>query len=48
MRGMSERIQSWCHLNDDNVNLSKIETPMDPHLAEEIYLLDRCVECAAA
>lgn len=27
------------------VNLSKIETPMDPHLAEEIYLLDRCVEC---
>ena len=45
MRGMSERIQSWCHLNDDNVNLSKIETPMDPHLAEEIYLLDRCVEC---
>lgn len=45
MRGMSERIQSWCHLNDDYVNLSKIETPMDPHLAEEIYLLDRCVEC---
>ncbi len=40
-----ERISRWCHLNDDNVNLSKIETPMDPHLAEEIYLLDRCVEC---
>ena len=45
MRGMSERIQSWCHLNDEEVNLSKIETPMDPHLAEDIYLLDRCVEC---
>ncbi|MFR5391553.1 fumarate reductase iron-sulfur subunit [Parasutterella sp.] len=43
MRGMSERIQSWCHLNDDNVNLSKIETPMDPHLAE--IHLPTAVEC---
>lgn len=45
MRGMSERIESWCHLKDEEINLSKIEAPMDPQLAEDIYLLDRCVEC---
>ena len=43
MRGMSERIQAWCHVNEEQINFNKIEKPMDPKLAEDIYLLDRCV-----
>jgi fumarate reductase iron-sulfur subunit len=45
MRGMSERIETWCHLADEKIDLTKKEKPMDPQLAEDIYLLDRCVEC---
>ena len=45
MRGMSERIQTWVHLDQDEIDLRKKEVPMDPQLAEDIYLLDRCVEC---
>ncbi len=45
MRGMSDRIETWCHLEGEEIDTTKIEKPMDPQLAEEIYLLDRCVEC---
>ncbi len=45
MRGMSERIQTWCHLEGEKIDDCKIEKPMDPTLAEDIYLLDRCIEC---
>ena len=44
MRGMSERLQTWLHSNDD-VDIDKLEQRMDPDLAEQIYELDRCIEC---
>ena len=45
MRGMSERLETWVHGNGKEVDLKRIEEPMDPKLAEEIFELDRCIEC---
>jgi fumarate reductase iron-sulfur subunit len=45
MRGMSERLETWVHTQTKEFDLQRIEEPMDPDLAEKIYLLDRCVEC---
>lgn len=45
MRGMSERLETWVHMKKDEVDLGRIEQPMDPDLAEKIYELDRCIEC---
>jgi fumarate reductase iron-sulfur subunit len=45
MRAMSERLQTWVHAKQQEVDLSRIEQRMDPKLAEEIYELDRCIEC---
>ena len=44
MRGMSERLETWIHSNEA-VDLGKLEAPMEPELAEEIFELDRCIEC---
>ncbi|MET1084811.1 MAG: fumarate reductase iron-sulfur subunit [Burkholderiales bacterium] len=45
MRAMSERLETWVHMKQQEVNLSRIEERMDPDLAEKIYELDRCIEC---
>ena len=45
MRAMSERLQTWVHMKEAEVDLKRIEERMEPELAEEIYLLDRCIEC---
>lgn len=45
MRAMSERLQTWVHTQQQETDLDRIEKRMDPELAEEIYLLDRCIEC---
>jgi fumarate reductase iron-sulfur subunit len=45
MRGMSERLRTWVHMKEESVDLTRIEQPMDPDLAEKIYELDRCIEC---
>ncbi|HTO50053.1 MAG TPA: fumarate reductase iron-sulfur subunit [Burkholderiales bacterium] len=45
MRAMSERLQTWVHMKETEPDLGRIEEPMDPDLAEKIYLLDRCIEC---
>ena len=45
MRNMSERMETWVHLKEEEVDVRHKEEPMDPQLAEDIYLLDRCVEC---
>ncbi|MDR0588023.1 MAG: fumarate reductase iron-sulfur subunit [Burkholderiales bacterium] len=47
MRGMSERLETWVHTQEKEINLSKKEEVMDPDLAEKIYELDRCVECGS-
>ena len=45
MRHMSERLATWVHMKTAEVDLTRIEESMDPALAEQIYLLDRCIEC---
>jgi fumarate reductase iron-sulfur subunit len=45
MRGMSERLETWVHSLERDVDLRRIEVPMDPDLADKIYELDRCIEC---
>ena len=45
MRSTSERLETWVHMKDPEVDLGRIEARMEPGLAEEIYLLDRCIEC---
>ena len=45
MRHMSERLETWVHTRSGDVDLTRIEEAMEPELAEQIYLLDRCIEC---
>lgn len=45
MRGMSERVQSWVHTKGAEADLGRIEDPMEPDLAEQVYELNRCIEC---
>jgi len=45
MRAMTERIEGWVHLKQHEVELTRIEERMAPELAEQIYELDRCIEC---
>lgn len=45
LRSMSEKLQTWVHEKEQEINLSKMEERMEPELAEKIYELDRCVEC---
>jgi fumarate reductase iron-sulfur subunit len=45
MRSMSERLRTWVHMKQQEIDLTRIEERMDPDTAEEIYLLDRCIEC---
>ncbi|MEA1915376.1 MAG: fumarate reductase iron-sulfur subunit [Campylobacterota bacterium] len=44
MKDMSHDIQSWIHTNEQTC-IDAIEKPMEPEVAEEIYELDRCIEC---
>jgi len=45
MRAMSERLQTWVHLKQQEVDLTRLEERMEPELAQKIYELDRCIEC---
>jgi fumarate reductase iron-sulfur subunit len=46
MRGMSERLETWVHSNKlEDLNIDAMEQSMEPELAEQIYELDRCIEC---
>jgi len=45
-REVSERIRTWIHDQEPAAGaLDKVEERMDPDLADEIYELDRCIEC---
>lgn len=44
MRGMSERLEAWIH-DTGAVDLRRLEERMEPELAEQIYELERCIEC---
>lgn len=44
MRTMSERLETWIH-TQTKIDLGALEAPMAPELAEQIYELERCIEC---
>ena len=45
MRALSERLEAWCHTKQQEIDLTRLEERMEPELAEEIFELDRCIEC---
>lgn len=45
MRDMSERLETWVHTNGAEPDVAALEAPMEPELAQEIYELERCIEC---
>ncbi len=46
MRAMAEYLETWVHASGlDEVDLDAQESRMDPDLAEQIYELERCIEC---
>ena len=45
MQGLNERLETWIHNEEEKLNFDKLEERMEPDLADEIYELDRCVEC---
>lgn len=46
MRAMSEALQTWVHSETALApNLDALEAPMEPELAQQIYELERCIEC---
>jgi fumarate reductase iron-sulfur subunit len=45
-RALSEQIGTWIHNGKAQTkDLSRLEERMEPDLADEIYELDRCIEC---
>ncbi|MSN97021.1 fumarate reductase iron-sulfur subunit [Campylobacter sp. FMV-PI01] len=44
MARMNKRVESWIHTSKIT-DISKIETKVDPALAQETFELDRCIEC---
>ena len=45
MRGMAERLETWVHGIDEDVDVGALEERMEPDLARDIYELERCIEC---
>jgi fumarate reductase iron-sulfur subunit len=46
MRGMAERLETWIHSEAlEEVDVDRLEAPMEPDLAEQLYELERCIEC---
>lgn len=45
MRGLNESLETWIHDKEEKIDTDKLEQRMEPALADEIYELDRCVEC---
>jgi len=45
MRTLSEKLEAWLHIKQQETDLRLKEQTMDPDRADEIYELDRCIEC---
>jgi fumarate reductase iron-sulfur subunit len=46
MRAMAERLETWVHAEGlSSLDLDVQEAVMDPDLADQIYELERCIEC---
>lgn len=44
MDEMSKRVESWIHTSKET-DIAEIEEPVEPEVAEEVFELDRCIEC---
>ena len=44
MRGLNERLETWIH-TEEKLDYDRLEDRMEPELADEIYEIDRCIEC---
>lgn len=44
MDGMSKRLESWIHTSKET-DISEIEESIEPEVADEVFELDRCIEC---
>ena len=44
MDDMSNRVESWIVSNHE-IDITKIEEKMEPEVADEVFELDRCIEC---
>ena len=42
--GMTKRVEGWIHSNEQR-DISKLEEPIEPNIADEVFELDRCIEC---
>ena len=42
--GMTKRVESWIH-TQHKPDISKVEMPIEPEIADEVFELDRCIEC---
>lgn len=42
--GMTKRVESWIH-TQYKPDISKVEMPIEPQVADEVFELDRCIEC---
>lgn len=46
MRGMSQRLETWVHSQGlEGLDIDAMEPVMEPELAEQLYELERCIEC---
>lgn len=45
MRYLNEHLETWIHDREKEIKYDKLEERMEPALADEIYELDRCIEC---
>jgi len=46
MRGMSQRLETWVHSQGlEELDIDAMEPVMEPELAEQLYELERCIEC---
>jgi fumarate reductase iron-sulfur subunit len=44
MEEMTRKVESWVQ-NNHEVDISKLEDKIEPEVAEEVFELDRCIEC---
>ena len=44
MDRMSKRVESWIHAKEEH-DISRIEEPVEPEVADATFELDRCIEC---
>lgn len=44
MNAMSAKVESWIH-SKEQTDITKIEKPIEPEVAQEVFELDRCIEC---